>query len=381
MSRTGRRSADQPEFTIVDMRSGRGLGGHCYDYLLALKAAFADRRIKVIAPFVGPDAVANSRLNVYLRGLAAYRRAIAGRGIGIVHNSSLNDYLCLAAAAATIRPSRRGFCLMMLYRDPSVESFGAGGPALNRAAVWLIARMIRAGVILPASDSPLVLAHWLERTGTSDGWVVPTPPLPTAGDGTGAGLRVPEGADPLVVIPGRMRAEKGAANYPAVAEAVIETFPTGGLAIQTAEGDDAAASALAALRDRFGGEPRVVLLDEHLSGAEYGALLEAADIAVLPYDTSAYGAGSSGVVGDALDSGAVVVAAPIEWIKLEYGNDPRVFFVEDPGSVASLAAALERAAAGRAGGAARGDRTADFDARWKGAVDDAIALREGRAAA
>lgn len=363
----------QAEFTIVDLRSGRGLGGHCFDYLLALQAAFADRTIRVDAPFVGPNAVRNTRLNVYLQGLRAYRAAIAGRGAGIVHNSSLNDYLCLAAAALTVRPSRRGFCMMMLYRDPSPESFGAGGPTLNKAVIWLIGRLIRKGVILPMSDSQAVLSHWTERFGSS-GDVVPTPPLPTADEGPAAGLRLPSPGGPLVVIPGRMRAEKGAAAYPEVTRAVLAEFPDGAIAIQTSEGDPESDLALMQLRDEFGADQRVLLIDQHLTGSEYSELLAAADIAVLPYDTARYGAGSSGVVGDVLESGGVVVATPIDWITAQYSDQPRVVLVDDVHDRSSLRAALSKAHAVEPGSRG-GGRAADFNRQWTVVVNAALAKR------
>lgn len=365
-----------PEFTIVDLRSGRGLGGHCFDYLVALRAAFADRDFAVIAPFIEPDAAPNNRLNVYARGFFAYRRAISARGIGLVHNSSMNDYVSLAAAALTVRPSQRGFCLMMLYRDPSVTSFGAGSERVNRTTIWLISRMIRAGVLRPASDSPLVLEHWLRETQTEGGAVVPTPPLPTGDEEPGSELALPEHAEPLIVIPGRMRAEKGSANYAAAVKATLERFEGSAIVLQTGTDDDASAAALAALRSEFAGNQRVVLVDEHLTGAAYAALLEAADIVVLPYDTAAYGAGSSGVVGDALGSGAVVVAAPIEWIRLEHGENPRVVLVDDPSSVSQLGDALEAAAAIGSSGESTGDVTTDFAAKWNRAVDEAISSRQ-----
>lgn len=377
MRQSDSNSAVRPEFTIVDMRSGRDLGGHCFDYLMALQAAFEDRHVTIVAPFVQPDPPANTRLNVYVRGFGTYRRAIADHGVGIVHNSSMNDYLCLAVAALTIRSSRRGFCMMMLYREPSVDTFGAGGAWVNRVMIWLISRLIRAGVLRPASDSPTVLARWLELTGTKAGAVVPTPPLPTDADGEQSGaLELPTSADPLVVIPGRMRSEKGAANYPVVARAVLERFPRGAIVIQTSETDDASADALATLRSEFARESRVVMLDRHLSGGDYGRLLGAADIAVLPYDTVAYGAGSSGVVGDALSSGAVVVSSAISWVESEYGDDPRVVITSDPASVEAVGDALARARAIDAAAAAGDDGAVGFAASWNAAIDAAIAGRD-----
>lgn len=374
MTATGASAASRPEFTIVDMRSGRGLGGHCYDYLMALQSAFANREVAVIAPFIGPDAVKNTRLNVYLRGFSAYRRAIADGGVGVVHNSSLNDYVCLTAAAATLRRSRRGFCLMMLYRDPSVESFGAGGPAINRATIWLVKRLIRKGLLRPASDSPLVLDHWLQQTAATAGAVVPTPPLPTAGESEG--FELPDHDGPLVVIPGRMRAEKGAANYPAVVRAVLSGLNDGAIAIQTAESDEQSAAALAEIKREFAGDPRVMLIDQHLSGNEYAGLLAAADVAVLPYDTASYGAGSSGVVGDALASGTVVVASPIEWIRLEYGGDERVVLIDDPTATDSIAAGLREALERKRQGVAATSDDEAFSERWNQALDEAIAARD-----
>lgn len=380
MPRSGNRTGQRPEFTIVDMRSGRDLGGHCVDYLLALRTAFADRPIDVIAPFMDPDPPRNSTFNVYLRGFFGFRRAISDRGVGIVHNSSLNDYICLAAAALTMRPSRRGFCLMMLYRNPSIESFGAGGPALNRVVIWLIRRMIASGVLRPASDSEAVLRHWIESSGAAGGSLVPTPPLPSSeGDGDSA-LELPEGADPLVVIPGRMRLEKGAANYPVVAGAVLSRFKRGAIAMQVSEDDAAAAAALKELRTKYSAEPRVALLGGHLSGEDYAALLAAADLVALPYDVKAYGEGSSGVVGDALNSGATVVAAPIAWIADGYADDPRVVFVNDPSSEQQLGDALERAAQADSTTPAHDAVQADFSARWNAAADEALVARDEAAA-
>lgn len=355
-----------PRLTIVDMRSGRGLGGHSRDYLRALQDALSERAPETIAPFLSGG---GSRLSVYTRGFSAYRRAISGGGLAIVQNTSLNDYICLAGAALTLPRSSRGACLAMLYRDPSPRSFGAGAAWLSRVVIWLVTRLIRAGILIPMSDSKTVLAAWTARASGAEGHLVPTPPLPGADADAAESLELPD-AEPLVVIPGAMRAEKGAANYAAVAEAVLAEFPDGGIAIQAVATDEASERIARQLEQDHHDDERVLVLTRHLDASEYRQLLEAAAIAVLPYDVDAYGAGSSGVVGDALASGAVVVAAPIDWIRTEYAGDPRVVFVEQPGDVEQLRSALSAAAGAEAAKQAGGG--ADFAERWNAAVEAAL---------
>lgn len=354
---------------IVDFQSGRGMGGHYDDYLAALQQALADHDPLTIAPAVETGSWPGGRLAVYRIEIAGYRRALKDCDVAIVHSAELSDYVSLWIAAASLPRSRRGRCLFVLRRSPDPTSMNVGNERIGGLLVRLIARMIKRGVITPVSDSQPALNAWLACVPGSHGEIVALPPAPDAQDEEPASLDLPDGELPLVAIAGRMRAEKGAANYPAVVEAALKAGAA--IALQTSEDDGASAAALNAIRRGHGDDPRVALLGEHLTPGQYQAFLKAADVVVLPYDIASYGAGTSGVVSDALALGARVVVSPIEWARATYSDDPRVAFVEDPASQEQLAAAIAEAISGADGAIDAPDQAALFAASWRAAIDAA----------
>jgi glycosyltransferase involved in cell wall biosynthesis len=360
-----------PPLTIVDFQSGRGFGGHYEDYLAALQSALSEYSPETIAPF-HDGAPVPGRVGIYRVEFAGYRRALKRGGAVVVHSGDFSDYVSLWAAARTIRRKDRAVCLFVLRRSPTPDSMATGNVHLVRGLIRLVAGMIRRGVIHPVSDSAPALEAWLKLAPGVSGELVALPPAPGVDVGEIATVSLPAPDGPLVAIAGRMRTEKGAANYPVVVDAALAALPDGAIALQTAEDDEASRAALAEIRARHGDDPRVALLGAHLSPADYAALLKAADIVVLPYEIAVYGTGTSGVVSDGLTLGAVVVVSPIEWVVQTYADDPRVILLEDPTSVDSVREAIALAAT-RIGEAHAGeDAQAKFAASWQAAVASAL---------
>lgn len=362
----------RPRIAIVDFVSGRGLGGHHVDYLSALQEALDGYDQLLIAPFINGTSFPTNRFAVYRLETSGLRRAMREADVVIVHSPEFSEHICLWLAALTIRRRRRGKCLFVLRRGPDSQSSSIKSDRLTRLLVGLTTGMIRRRVIIPVSDSRPALDAWLALVPGFRGETVAMPPLPATDDEEPSYPPVPLHEGPLLAIPGRMRGEKGARNYPAVVAAALATLPDCAIAIQVSEDDEVSRIALAGLRERFGGNERVHLLDEHLSAGGYRALLGAADIVVLPYDVASYGGGTSGVVSDALAAGAVVVVSPIEWAVATYAADPHVIFIDDPASNNQLADAIARAAtlAVNAGEAPALRET--FAKSWRAAIDSAL---------
>lgn len=352
---------------LVDFLSGRGLGGHLDDYLAALRAALAGEDLLAITPFADGAEPPRGRLGTYRLELAGYRRALREADVAIVHSAELSDYLCVWIAAMTVSKSRRAKVLFVLRRSPDPHSLNVGSDFVARILIRVITRMIRRAVIRPLSDSRPALEAWLALAPGAQGDLVELPPPPPdRGEST---IELPQPSGPLLAVAGRMRAEKGAGEYPRVVELALSALPDCAIALQTSEDDAVARAALAKLEERHAGDARVRLLGEHLSAADYRALLEAADVVVLPYNVTSYGAGTSGVVSDALAAGAAVVVTPIEWARVTYSDEPRVIFVERLGSDEELTGAIKRAAAiGPASDAVVGAEQR-FAKSWLAAID------------
>lgn len=327
-----RGESNRPAIAIVDFLSGRGHGGHYDDYLAALTEALADYAPHVIAPFAQGESAPNGRLGIYRVEFDGYRRALRKRSgeerVAIIHSAHFSDYLCIWAASRTLGRVPRSKVLLVLRRSPTPESMAVGNKLLGRLLIWMITELIKRGKIHPVSDSEVALEAWLKRAPGASGELVALPPVPGSSDDEAPTVELPAAEGPLVVIAGRMRGEKGSANYPEVVDAALEVLPDGAIALQTCEDDEVSRIALQKIRSSHEGDPRVALLGEHLTGADYHALLSAADIVVLPYDVAVYGTGTSGVVSDALALGAVVVVSPIEWVTSTYADDPRVILLE-----------------------------------------------------
>jgi hypothetical protein len=357
-----------PAVTIVDFLSGRGFGGHYEDYLASLQKALGEYSPETIAPFLDGEPVPSGRLGFYRVEFSGYRRALRRGGATVVHSAEFSDYLCLWAAARTVKLEHRAKCLLVLRRSPNPESMAVGSERLGRLLVRLIGGMLRGGVIHPVSDSAPALKAWLDLAPGVTGELVELPPVPGISTDEKPTVELPEPAGPLVAIAGRMRAEKGAANYPAVVDGALAALPDGAIALQTSEDDDTAHEALVQIRATHDEDPRVALLSAHLTPADYTALLTAADIVVLPYETAVYGTGTSGVVSDALALGGIVVVSPIEWAKQTYADDPRVIFLENPSSSDAARDSIAEAATRLSQASSGVHAQANFAASWQEAI-------------
>lgn len=374
--------------TIVDHLSGRGLGGHYDDYLAALESALGGGEFEVhtIAPFRDGTPAPGGRLGLYRLELRDYRRALrrpggGDAGVAIVHSAEFSDYVCCRLAALTLRRSQRGACLFVLRRSPDPATLAGPGGRFGKRLVGLIAGMIRRGEIVAVSDSQPALDAWLALAPGRSGELVALPPAPGEADESDEDEPpvTKPATGPLVAVAGRMRAEKGAAHYPAVAAAALSALPGCRVALQVSQHDAASRVAVVELRRAYKGDDRVVLLDEHLSAGQYRSLLREADIVVLPYDAPTYGTGTSGVITDALSQSAKVVVTPIEWARHAYGNDPRVVWLDDPASGEAIAEALQ-AAASRDIGPGTEDQMTAFTDSWRFVVQriaDESATRPG----
>jgi len=262
------------------------------------------------------------------------------------------------------RPRAR--VLHVMRRSPSGERLRQRN---HRIADRLMLRLTRRGWLHPISDSRVALEDWQRRAGVRDGSIVAIPPPPAAGEAANRG-RAPVLGSPTSGLVGALRAEKGAAVYESVVETALREFPEAGFHVQLGSpAPDRREDVVAVLTRRWGDDPRVRLHSGHLQPAEYAGLLADCDVVVLPYDVERYGTGTSGVLHEALASGAAVLTTPIAWAVAEYATDPDVVLLPDT-TPERLAEGL-RAAARRA--AERAPRPADegeerFVASWREAV-------------
>lgn len=367
---------------VVDLVSGVLAGGHQEELLAAVAGLYEGEDVTVIAPYLeGRAAESSESVGGFITSFKAFRRALKKIGdretVVVAHSPSATDFAMCWKAAKTIRPKHRAACLMVIRRDPEAI-VRHRNKLLGKVFIALIVRMMKTHLIYIAADSPLVRDAWCERAPGTTGSVVGVPPLPAPSGGSEP-LNLIDPAGPTVALAGQMRADKGAALYPLIAETALEVFEDGGIVIQTADDTDAARDASELLEQRYSSEPRVQTVGGYIESDQYAQLVAAADILVLPYDPDAYGGGSSGILSDALSTGAVVVMTHLPWARAEYSDDPRIVWIEDPSDGPALAIALakagELAAEGPAGGAA-GDE--DFAESWRAAADAAIADAERR---
>jgi glycosyltransferase involved in cell wall biosynthesis len=86
-------------------------------------------------------------------------------------------------------------------------------------------------------------------------------------------------------------------------------------------------------------QPNVHLLQSSLSADAYQALLESADIVLLPYDALTYRARTSGPLVEAICANKPVVAPANSWMSLQLGlSDAGVTFIS--GNIPSLVHAV-----------------------------------------
>lgn len=352
---------------IVDLLSGRLGGGHHEMLLHALERTFAGDDLETIAPYTqGRAGEPLESLGGLATSFRAFRRGLQRlghpEGVLVAHSPAAVDFVTCWLAAHTIRAKNRNGCLMVLRRDPVTISRDRHR-WLGRAFERLVARMIRTRLIHIAADSAIVRDSWTALVPGSSGSVVGVPPLPTVSE-HGEGIELIRPGGPLVGLVGEMRAEKGAALYPAIAEAVLETLPGSGVIMQI--GGEAAGDGVSdLLRRNHSEDPRVQLIEGEVSDDDYAKLLRSVDVVVMPYDVVAYGGASSGILSDALSAGAVVISTKLPWAEANFGGDSRVVWLEDPADRSDLASSLDDAAVRlEASAQSKYDGSADFADSW-----------------
>lgn len=377
MSRRRSPGTHDPEVVLVDFATGRMEGGHQEDYLAALEAALADRRLRVLAPFRA-GSLKRSRVGTYWQELRALWRLLgsssrAGRII-VYHSPEFRDFVLFWLAALLRRPAD-AVGLFVLRRD------GAGMVGRDnlkaRLLEILIPQLIRGGLIHAASDSRLALDHWLAKAGAARGSLLSVPCPAAATE-----IAARQDGGPVIGLFGRLRVEKGARHYDAVIRSALALSPEATVVAQVAAAPGSEEGEIAArLLHDWRAEPRVALLNGHLTRADYGARIASSDVVVLPYDSDSYGGGTSGVLHDALALGRTVLATPIPWAREAFSDHPDVVWLtgkDEPALAAGLKAAVTRALAARRAGAT-GGHADTFTDDWHTALAAATELvRAGR---
>ncbi len=64
------------------------------------------------------------------------------------------------------------------------------------------------------------------------------------------------------------------------------------------------------------------MIEKSLTSEQYDQLLRSADVVVIPYRPEAYGGRTSGIFGEALAAGKVVIASRWPWIERRMGEFP-----------------------------------------------------------
>jgi hypothetical protein len=323
----------RPEVWLIDYGSGRLPGGHQEDYLAALTKALAGWPLRIAAPFLssrqprGRGAIALSELRLLLRQLRGGPRLL------VWHTPELRDFVLFAVASTLVRRSKSA-AVFVLRRDGAgiVGRAGLKARLLEALVPWLI----RSGRVYPVSDSRTALEHWLSRAPHASGSVIsiPAPQIARADPSAGA---------PVVGLVGGFRIEKGAARYDVVIRAALSLFPEGRVKVQLGPGNTVEEAEIAARLERdWSNEPRVDLKTGHLTAEEYAAQIAGTDVVVLPYDVALYGAGTSGVLHDALTLGCTVLATRIAWAAERFADHPRLVWLESTAE-ADLREGLRRA--------------------------------------
>ncbi len=147
------------------------------------------------------------------------------------------------------------------------------------------------------------------------------------------------GPRPHVVFAGGARLEKGYHHLPAAIAATTGrayfTVHSGRVDLTA---DPLVQRAHRELRGLSGDGLR--LIEQPLETAEYAALLASADLLLLPYDPSRYGARSSGIVAEAFALGIPAVVPAGCWMERAAGPD-RAVVIGPEGVTAALEAALD----------------------------------------
>lgn len=322
--------------TLFDVLSGRVEGGHQEYYLACLERCLEGFDVRTFAPYRGTGGRRRSRALEYwttFRHAVRCFRAPEPR-TAVFHTPEFRDMLCLAAAGLFRPRSDHAPAILVMRRNPA-GLIGRDGPKA-RLLEWTVVALARSGAVRLVSDSEPAAAFWADRAGVP----VPLLPLPQRAS---AG-RVPRTGPLRIGMIGAFRPEKGAADYPAVFRAARRTIPDARLFCQVPAGEVEPGSPAAAVIEAAAAHGRVDLHHGHLSDADYDAALTGLDVVCLPYDTVAYGTGTSGVMFDALGAGCTVLVTPIEWARRTFDGHPGVVWL-DGTTEDRIAEGLTRAAA------------------------------------
>ncbi|HEV2815023.1 MAG TPA: glycosyltransferase [Solirubrobacteraceae bacterium] len=359
----------ETQIVVVDLALGRLPGGHNADYVAALAAAFGDRGAVVWAPdgdgWGRPAGWARRAQDVALLWLAMHPPK-GRRRVVVMQAPSPWDFLTLRVVA---HGRRRAVAACVLRRS------GTGGSRLVERIVALAERstrsLVRARRLWPVSDSSLLLDEVARDTGVC-GTLVPIPQR-------GSRAVEPRTGPPVVSLLGAFRMEKGAAHYDAVLRAVTARDDAE-VDVQVGEGNplDGSAEYARRVQAAWADHPRVRLHGGFLDADEYDRIVARSDVVVLPYDTAAYGTGTSGILHEALAANAVVLTTPIAWALSEYGDHPRVRFLpalDDATLARELPAAIELGLRSRDAPPEQAEAGHDdFRGRWSEAVEAALRL-------
>jgi glycosyltransferase involved in cell wall biosynthesis len=358
-----------PGVVVIELAAGRLPGGHNEGYLAAVLAALDAPGAEVWAPdrdgWGRPAGWARRAQDVALTWLAMHPPRGRRR---VVVTQAPSPWELLTLRAVTVPARRRRAVAVFVVRRS-----GATGSRLLRLLSRLsdasVRSLVRARRLWPASDSRLILDRVEAATGVR-GTLLPIPPR-------GGGRAGPRTGPPVVGLLGSFRMEKGAAHYDAIIRAALDHAPDVEVDVQVGEGQrlDRSDELARRVREAWAGHPRVRLHGGYLDESEYDAILARSDLVVLPYDVDAYGGGTSAILHEAVAGSAAVLTTPIAWAVSEYGDHPRVRFLDalDEATLRpALGAALELGvgARGEAPGAAAGD---EFAERWREATRAAAA--------
>ncbi len=265
----------------------------------------------------------------------------------------------LYAVVRYLRPDRPrvaielGLPSGLLLDEPTGYRVAAGArqPALYRWASRQLPSEL-ASRLRPLTFDPgsaAAYAHLLERP-------VATLPLPHEAT-TSRRPRAAAAAAPVIGFLGAQRPDKGGALVPELVERLLAARPGVRLLVHDGETRSPLA-AVAGLAERGAHEPRLRVELGPADRARWNALLDAADLLVLPYEPARYATAYSAIAAEAIANAIplVVPSGTTMAALLRAHGMPGVVF--EDWSVASVAAAVERALDGfaplaeRAGAAA-----------------------------
>jgi glycosyltransferase involved in cell wall biosynthesis len=378
------RTQPAPRLFIADPGL-EGMGGHHLAYSAAVATAALKRRLDVVvltsrhfdgtlgSPRIVTRPAFNARYQTSggggaarsaIFGAASYlpgpmaelvapklrtlrRRLRGGRADGLANE--------LAAALAEFTPGPRDQVLLHSVSGANLASL-AEGPDLGGARLLIVLR--RMPDEMEADDpapEPLVrvVGHLRRRFGKRLALFAdteelaaqyaallaqPVLPVPVPVMVPPMPARAP-GPRPHVIFAGGARLEKGYHHLPA---AIAATTGRARFTVHSGRVDLTADPLVQrAHRELRGRGDAVRLIEQPLETAEYAALLASADLLLLPYDPSRYGARSSGIAAEAFALGIPAVLPAGCWMERVAGPD-RAVVIGPEGVTAALEAALDR---------------------------------------